>query len=288
MNALLLPLIGLGITGCLMIFMIKKRKINDGWRRYHRRFSIIIWLPLLLLSISGTYHLIYSSLSYNPTATAPIPLIQNFTLAPERLVKNPQNLIAQAHHINAISLLNTPEGIMYRLSHSMAAMPKSEHDHAKEAKFKGIPTHQGAVYINAYNDDISTMNDEKLARFYAGNWLKPQNKNIRDTKIITHFTPDYDFRHKALPVWQVDYVDQHHQFAGRLFVDPATGKIQEALTRPQMIERYSFSFLHKWNMLIPLIGRFWRDIVLCVVLGLSVAASITGYVMLIRKQMRKK
>ncbi|CAM5223992.1 hypothetical protein [Alishewanella longhuensis] len=76
---------------------------------------------------------------------------------------------------------------------------------------------------------------------------------ITQQQLISRLAQIYDFRNKRLPVWQLDYA------SGRVFVDTLTGQLIEQQHSSSKWERYSFSFIHKWGILQPLLGRDGRD-----------------------------
>jgi len=55
----------------------------------------------------------------------------------------------------------------------------------------------------------------------------------------------------------------------------------------ERLEGFSFSMLHKWNFITPLIGRENRDIIMSAILMLAMMAALTGYVMIYRNRKRR-
>jgi hypothetical protein len=101
---------------------------------------------------------------------------------------------------------------------------------------------------------------------------------LTNQTLISRFGPDYDFRNKRLPVWQFDYSD------GRLFVDAVSGQLIEQQSQASRIERYSFSFVHKWGLFQPLLGREGRDIAVVGIMLLVLLMAALGFSMRLRRK----
>jgi hypothetical protein len=99
----------------------------------------------------------------------------------------------------------------------------------------------------------SSLSDKEIAINYANKYLGFDNNLIFQTKLITKFGPNYDFRNKRLPVWQINYDSPD---GNRIFIDPASGILVDHITNKERYESYSFSFLHKWNFLTHLLVDF--------------------------------
>jgi hypothetical protein len=69
--------------------------------------------------------------------------------------------------------------------------------------------------------------------------------------VVTRFGPEYDFRNKRVPVWRLNY---GAPLNATLFVDTATGVLADISLDAAKAERWSFSYLHKWNFL-AMFGR---------------------------------
>ena len=117
----------------------------------------------------------------------------------------------------------------------------------------------------------------------AENHLGVSKDQLVQTKLVTHFGPHYDFRNKRLPVWRLDF---NTPKGDKLFIDPATGMLVDRLVNLERYEGYSFSFLHKWNFLVPLMGREKRDIVISVLLIAAISFSVIGFLMLTKRRRR--
>jgi len=88
---------------------------------------------------------------------------------------------------------------------------------------------------------------------------------------------DYDFRNKRLPVWQFT------NNGTVVFIDPASSTIVDVVTPALRYESWSFSILHKWNVLVPLLGRGGRDMLLSALLAAVLAMAAIGLSMKSRR-----
>lgn len=279
MMILLVSLFALSVTGTMMIFMMKNRKMELK-RKVHRIISYAIWLPLLAFSASGTYHLLQYAYGDNHRG---LKLGEPINVSSSRFGADNSWLDPYSQvNLNGLSIVEGKEGdLLYRLSLPMGRPGQKV---KKQTRFDGMPIEKSALYFNAKTGNESDITDKDMAVFYAGKQLGLEENKITNTKLITHFGPNYDFRNKRLPVWRIDY---DSDLGDKLFIDPATGMLVDRLVNSNRYEGYSFSFLHKWNFMTPLTGRKVRDVLIVVVLSFAVIATILGYMMLFRGKKRK-
>jgi hypothetical protein len=276
MMVLLVSLFGMAATGTAMVFLMKSRKIHDQGRKWHRIISYAIWIPLLAFSASGSYHLLQYAYGDHHRG---LQLGQPINVTADRFGNDTAWLdMYRDVKLNGISLIEGADGnLLYRLSIPQGR-PGKKIDRAM--RFDGVPIEKPALYFDAVSGTESDVTDREMAVYYAGQHLDPGEGNITQTSLVTHFGPDYDFRNKRLPVWRVDY---NSQKGDKLFIDPATGILVDRLVDMERYESYSFSFLHKWNFLTPLIGRMPRDMLIVLVLLAAIGGTIFGYIMLIKQ-----
>jgi hypothetical protein len=109
----------------------------------------------------------------------------------------------------------------------------------------------------------------------------PQAK-VQSQKMVQSFGPFYDFRNKRLPVWQFELDNANDKM---VFVDPATGIIVDRLSNADKIEGLAFGTIHKWNAVVPWVGRTTRDIMIVIVL--LAAFALTGLGVYMYRQQKK-
>lgn len=281
MMLLMLSLLGMALTGLTLIFMIKKRTIFDGRRKWHRLLSFAIWLPLLLFTASGVYHLLHYSFGDNHRG---LKLGNSFDVNRERFSTNLNWLVQfKDRPLNSLSLVevldetNSPR-LLYRIS-----VPKGKPGQtiSRVQRFKGMGVEKEAFYFDALTGKKAKLSDKDVAINIAKTQLGFTKDQLLSTKLVTHFGPHYDFRNKRLPVWRLDY---NTPKGDKLFIDPTTGVLVDRLVDLERYEGYSFSLLHKWNFLVPLMGRENRDIVITIILIAALIFTCLGYLMLLKRR----
>jgi hypothetical protein len=171
--------------------------------------------------------------------------------------------------LNALSLLHIGDRWFYRGSLAQTSIPTlgGEHDHhaVRQQRYDGVPREAGGLYWDALSGQrLPDINDITLAHELAASLPGIDKALITGVSVVSRFGPDYDFRNKRLPVWQVDTAT----LAGdRLFVDLASGVLVDRNTASTRLEGLSFSFLHKWNFLAWPLGRENRDLLIMVILA---------------------
>ncbi|MDG2264855.1 MAG: PepSY domain-containing protein [Candidatus Marinamargulisbacteria bacterium] len=262
MSGLLLSLIGLSLSGIGLIVFIR-RPHTSRRRRIHRSLSILIWIPLLMFSSSGFYHLLHHGLF----PSIPEPIVADWMAippVPAGPMHTPKSLLT------SVTLVQGPGNtLLYRLDRPSPSRPNAH-------PFDGQPTHQPAWYINAHQGNHEpSITDSTLVEFYANRYMN--HAPILDTQRLTRFSALYDFRNKRLPVFQLTYADRH------IFIDPKTGTLVEQLYQTDRYERLSFSTLHKWNFLTPWTGRSIRDTLMISFLLISIFSAGIGFWLLLKR-----
>ncbi|QIL91372.1 hypothetical protein GNX18_17475 [Microbulbifer sp. SH-1] len=274
----MLTLTAFAATGLALVLALKSRMIKDGKRRYHRVLGYALWLPLLGWSTSGFYHLLQSSL---------VDEVQGLRLGQAGGFANlsddfqwVQNLDGRA--INSLSLVTGPEGApLYRLG---LAPAQSGAPVSRNQRFDGLPAEVGAVFVDARSGAVlGSFGDREQAQWLAARHAGIKVADIANMQLVTHYGPDYDFRNKRLPVWRIDLADTDKRM---LFVDPVTGVLVDQTRGIDRAERLSFSLLHKWNHLAPLIGREARDWLIVFTLVVLLVSSVLGGLMLVGRRKR--
>ncbi|MGS2722899.1 PepSY domain-containing protein [Porticoccus sp. GXU_MW_L64] len=272
---LMLTLLAMAVTGLLLVVKLPKRRIPDRNRRWHRWASYVLWLPLLGWSASGFYHLLqaqYVQPVSGVKLAQPVNLQNWLTANADREARqtNLQASLQQADAINALALVKTPTH-SYRLS--IAQPPKVATGIAqRKQRFGGAPTEKSALYINAHSGQLLDHTDKAQAIALLNQQFDVP-PTVEQQTLVTRFGPNYDFRNKRLPVWQLDLADEYRT---RLFIDPASSVLVDQNRAIDRMESWSFSLLHKWNLLRPLLGRQWRDMLIVVTLVAALVAALFG------------
>ncbi|TQV81553.1 hypothetical protein [Aliikangiella coralliicola] len=271
---MMVTLLAMAVTGIGLVMALSWRKIPNGYRRWHRLLSYAIWLPVLGWSFSGFYHLLQNEL---------VDRVSGMQLDKPWVLATTKNDIDVSwldkysqQQFNSITLIRGKENqLQFRLGLASTNASGNEMKHhqregknadqniSRNQRFKGIPKETGAIYIDPQNGKRLDINDQQRAEWLAAEHLKVSADKISDAQLITRFGNGYDFRNKRLPVWRLAIDDEAMT---HLFIDPATGILVDKNRNLDRVESWSFSVLHKWNILNPFVGRFIRDILIVFVL----------------------
>ncbi len=243
----------MSITGFYFLLVMKrKRVIKKTERRWHQKLAYIVVLPLFLFSISGFYHLLHASV-YTPK--------DSLTLNNELDLILWTNEVVTSDHINNLSFsevsLVKGSGPLYRLQ-----KVKESRQSARQVYFLDANTGQSLKY-----------SDQGLAHTNLTQQLSLTFDQISRSVWLYSFEPGYSFKNKRLPVMKIELLDEqnHH-----LFIDPITQKVVTSNDAVLRLEGYSFSYLHMWGWLKPLLGHDGRDVIFTVLLILTLILSLLG------------
>lgn len=315
-SILLLSLLTVSLGGGLMLTLIKRkkttkqvesRKLNKNLNRnLHRKLAWIALVPFLGLVISGLYHLLqyeYGELPSGMRLNPAFALPNNLAVQPE------QFQVIEGKALNSLSLIPHNNRLLLRASVANTATNSSN----RNARFNGKASESQAIFIELnqaghypneryqneqyqtklgnsaqnqsgqYKPQPSLLNDAVIAEQKAQQYLGLTSAQNLESKIVTRFGPNYDFRNKRLPVWQITANTPEQD---QLFIDPKTGILVEHTKQAQQLERLSFSMLHKWNFLTPFTGRQVRDMLVVVFLLSLLGLGYFGITL--KKKSRKK
>ncbi|KRS21301.1 hypothetical protein AAY72_09475 [Alishewanella sp. WH16-1] len=170
------------------------------------------------------------------------------------------------------SLIQGAQGWYWRLSEFNPAQQAD-----RQSRFAGQVSELQARFI-PLTADAPALDDHSFALILAERFLSLPASAFNNPQLISRFGPDYDFRNKRLPVWQLDYA------SGRVFIDTQTGQLIEQQHSSSKWERYSFSFIHKWGILQPLLGRDGRDQVVVGFMVLVLLLAVLGFAMRLKRR----
>lgn len=224
-------------------------------RKLHVLLGALLAVPLLLYILTGSYHLIdqelkSAQLGLTLPPVKPLTQVQGLSQLPVAL---------QQQQLHSAALVQDNAGHWYwRLASSNGAQQPD-----RQSRFNGQSRELQSWYLPmsaaqpALTDQLYAT---QLAKHFVPALAQQQPTQVT---LVSHFGPDYDFRNKRLPVWRLDYSGEA---ATTLFIDTASGVLVEQLSTRDSFERYSFSFVHKWNLLQPLLGREGRDLLVLAVM----------------------
>lgn len=269
-SVLLMTLITAVLTGGAMLVFLNNNSKRRGTKYWHRKLAWITLLPFLGLLISGLYHLLHSEYGELPSGTR---LNNHFSVNAFSLSAPSTFNDLQNTRINSLSLIPHRQQLYLRASVSTANPATTDSEiKQRKARFKGLTSESRSLLYKLSGDKQTVNSDISLVREKAMDHLQLNDTEALTLTQATHFGPNYDFRNKRLPVWLVSSTQ-----GDVLAIDPQTGIIVEHTKPTQQLERLSFSLLHKWNMLVPLLGRDGRDIMVIIFLLMLLGLGYMGF-----------
>lgn len=125
--------------------------------------------------------------------------------------------------------------------------------------------------------DGETLHVRQLAAEYF-----PIKADINNLRKVTEFGGEYGFVNKRLPVYAVDYDDEHHT---SVYIELRSGQLAAIVRDADRIEGLSFSVLHKWHFADRL-GRTARDALSALFAAGIVVVFAVGMMLTIRRARR--
>jgi len=257
----------LTLTGLWLLLKLPLKGKRRGVRRWHYALSWVLVVPVTLYLLTGIYHFGYKYLqpeSAGLTLPPPTQLPDNLALGSE---------LSEEEHfsVNSAALVRGEgEHWYWRLS-----LHNPDQSADRHSRFAGQAAEAGSVFIGL-SEGAPALDDKRYAALLAGRFVGIEPEEIRGYQRVTHFGPDYDFRNKRLPVWQIEGP------SSRAFIDTASGQLVEQQFRSTRWERYSFSLVHKWGLLQPLFGRDGRDALVVLLMVLVLALAGLGFTLRIK------
>jgi hypothetical protein len=270
--AIMFALVGCIAVTAVMGLRLRWRRRDAAWSRrpvraWHRRAALPLAVPVLALAASGLYHLVHEAGAEADT---------NLTLAPPVAVGAASYPLFETWRevtaglaVTGVSLVALPDGGLY---YRLALAPSDGQPEPaaaatlRNARFDGVPLTGPAVYLDGRTGEPLADGDRAVALALARGFVPARADDIQTANLITRFSPTYDFRNKRLPVWQVDFGAPLH---ASYFIDTATGVLADVRSRHDRREALVFSYLHKWNFLMPL-GRTVQNAVVVGLVGLMI------------------
>ncbi|WP_101757222.1 hypothetical protein [Oceanicoccus sp. KOV_DT_Chl] len=276
---LLISLLTVSLGGSVMLLLIKRRQFKQRSQSIHRKLAWILALPFIGLIISALYHLLQSEygearIGMHLVDTMPPATLANINPAPQfdldEVMLNSLTLIPHQGNLLLRASVANQQGSVTFAPHQHHNNDADTDNSIRNQRFAGKAVERNAIILDLTKGTHTAINDEQLITEKAMSYIGVSNADDLELKLLTHFGPSYDFRNKRLPVWQITVNNAN---GDRFFIDPATGMLIEHMQNPQRYEQLSFSMMHKWNFLIPLIGREAKDgLVIAFLLSLAALA----------------
>ncbi len=260
----LLGLILITAMGGLVIYGVRWGKMSrqQGLRIWHRRIGLLVSLALLMLAGSGAWHLLMDH-----TEATVVPAFHPVTVKAEQIRTCPLTVLHDTGFMASDMAMQVIDGqVWYRFApQTQAAGPAaSEHDHHASHEAKTSQAAPMALWVDVQTSQRWQANDapDSIEATLVGKLAKTTlSEDTKDAKElnrqhIVRFGDGYGFIFKRLPVERVAFDTPDHQ---AVYVDPATGVIAAVLNDEARTQGWIFAYLHKWEWLVPIVGKDGRD-----------------------------
>lgn len=272
----------LALSGIVMLLRIRRKSRAPGLRGWHRFGAWALAPPMLMLSVSGLYHLWLAAID---PPTSQLRFANTMQLVDLQLPLNSNwHTLTEGLNVNRVSIVKAPDGqILYRLGLAGAQGAPFTADEIRTARFEGVPATGPALYLTATLGEVWLPGDQEMALQLGEHFTGHGRAALKTSSQVTRFGIDYDFRNKRIPVWRLDYGTPVN---ATYFVDTSTGVLVDVVEAHEQPERLSFALLHKWNFLM-MIGRNVPNLVISGVVLLAIGLlAVPGLQMKRRRRTR--
>ncbi|MFN8693010.1 MAG: PepSY domain-containing protein [Holosporales bacterium] len=243
---------GLGIG---LLWKLRRPKTPHGLRGLHRRLAWLVFVPILLFSSTGLFHLLVTSYA-KPTIPVAVP---SFTVALAKALPNLETGIA----LLDARLIQLDEKTRWRVEYTAAG-----------AK------HGDIAYYSIDTGERLLLTDADAAQSLAASLLPDVEFSGAPTRVL-RYNSEYGFANKRLPVWRLEATD-----GTLVFIDTKDAVIAAKVGALHKAELWTFNTLHKGQFMDKLFGLKppVRDGVLVAIASLIIIMSVFGIVLTRRRQ----
>ncbi|MCX6297909.1 MAG: PepSY domain-containing protein [Bacteroidetes bacterium] len=271
------------VFGLIIFFKTKSKKANGNTvvkaRKTHRITSICIAFFTLAFVFSGGYHAA-SKFKKNTCADY---FDQHWFTTANTIIDLKGIQWALKLPISNISLVHMKNGDFYQVNtislHGNNSKPVAKDMMKKMAM--PVPT---TIYLHLPDLAILKQGETMYAHYLANQFSGNSENDILKTEVINKFAGEYGFINKLLPVTKVGYGKNLNE---RYYVETASGKLSVKINDLEMLEGYSFAFLHKHEFLTPL-GKAVKDFSTMFWAAAQIALVTVGLMLFFKVQQRKK
>lgn len=263
------------LTGCMIVLgvvlLLKKRAPSTkGVRFWHRTLAWVIVLPLSCFVGSGVFHVWVKQATLDESV-----ITQRFST--HQLTQWPT---LEGEYASIKLWVQNAQQAVWRVSPKTDDHRVHQQDKSAHAQHGGAMMNETVRYYDASTGKALPLSDDQA----AVQWLQPYRRvNVsQKAEMLTHFTNEYGFANKWLPVWKVESKDTSTLY----FVSTKAGLLSATVQPIQTAEQWSFNTLHKWHFLEGL-GRVMRDVLLSVCALLIFISASLGMMMLIKGKRKR-
>lgn len=241
----------------IYIFCITRSKPTKGnpvlrARKHHRITSISFVLFTFMFTFSGLYHLIQRL----PEDTRHKYYDEHWFRVSQTGL-NLQDIISVVKKpVTNISLVHMKGESYWQVQTLLGKNKKegrSKHNHPMQNQ-QAVPS--ATIYVSVTDKQLLPNGETAYACYLATLFSGHVEKDIENIETITKFAGEYGFANKRLPVHRITYGNKHNE---RLYVETSTGTLAARINDLDMVESYSFAFLHKHEFLAG-IGKMAKDL----------------------------
>jgi hypothetical protein len=247
------------LMGLYIFFTTKTKKVVGNTtikaRYNHRWTSLVFSLFTLMFTASGAFH----ALEKLKTDDRDSFFISN-TFETSSISMDYAKIVAtlgerQVTNLSLVKLNNEMYWQVFsKKSFNASAKNGQEKLRVDVMKDKIVPP-PSTIYLHTTTYQPLQNGERIYAAYIASNFSKNAQKDTTSLEVITKFEGEYGFVNKRLPVWKVNYPFNNKQ---RWYVETSTGKLAAKVNDNDLIEGFSFAFLHKHHFM-DFAGKTWRD-----------------------------
>ena len=150
-------------------------------------------------------------------------------------------------------------------------------------KDKMVPP-PSTIYLHSNSYQPLINGERKYAAYLGSKFSRNTEKDTISLEVITKFEGEYGFVNKRLPVWKINYPFNNKE---RWYVETGSGKLAAKVNDKDLIEGFSFAFLHKHHFM-DFAGKNVRDFSTMFAAMSQIMLVIIGLVLWIRVRKKNK
>jgi hypothetical protein len=238
------------LMGLYIFFTTKSKKVAGNTtlkaRYNHRWTSLVFSLFTLMFTVSGAFH----ALEKLETDDRDSFYISN-TFETASISMDYTKIVASLgeRQLTNLSLVKLNNETYWQVFSKKSFNANTKNDHEKPRgdvmKDKSVPP-PSTIYLHSTTYQPLLNGERKYAAYLASYFSKNAEKDTTSIEVITKFEGEYGFVNKRLPVWKVNYPFNSKQ---RWYVETSTSKLAAKVNDNDLIEGYSFAFLHKHHFM---------------------------------------
>lgn len=220
--------------------------------KWHRILGVITLIPVIFWTLSGIMH----------------PFMAHFfkpTIAKERIEKKG---------------IDTTQ-IKFSLQEVLEKNNISSFKNFRIIDFEGTTYYQVKTiddklnYYDASSANLLTEGDKKYAIYLSRYFLQDQKSKIKDIALVTHFTTQYKFINRYLPVYKVTF---DRSDAMQVYVETSSSKLATYNPKSRQVFLWIFDTFHNWSFLNAISNNYLRIILMTLFLSIIVFSTASGLI----------